>query len=135
MAKHVQTKTSFAIKKRGLVSLMNKTKWHEVAEKMSCIGTNGPICRYKCISEDTIYGPSHIVWHEFTIYPTQTYEWLEIYRCEKIHRGALVAPFEIDYSEQIQKMLKDIGVMFSHSENGFKIWGYVDPSKQPAYVY
>ena len=130
----MQPKTFAAVKRLGLVSLMNKTKWLEIAGKISEIGPNGPICCYKHVAEEHIYGPSHIYWHEFIHFHTEIYEWLEIYRNEKISQGALVNPLVIDHSQQIESILRMVGVQYSLTENGFKVWGYVDPSRQPAYA-
>jgi hypothetical protein len=130
----MQSKTFAAVKRLGLVSLMNKTKWLEIAEKISAVGENGPICRYKHIAEERIYGPSYIHWNEFIHFPSEIYEWLEIYRDEKISQGALVDPLVIDNSQKIESILRLVGTQFSFTENGFKIWGYVDPSRQPAYA-
>ena len=130
----MQPKTFSAIQRLGLVSLMNTTKWHEIAGKLSRLGSNGPLCCYKHVAEEHIYGPSHLYWHEFIHDSTEIYEWLEIHRDEAISRGMLVAPSIIDYSEQIESILREVGVPFSITERGFKVWGHVDPSRQPAYA-
>lgn len=130
----MQPRTFSAIQRLGLVSLMNKTKWRELAAKLSELGSNGPVCCYKHVAEERIYGPSHVYWHEFIDHPTEIYEWLEIHRDEALGRGMLVAPAIIDHSEQIESILREVGVPFSITEWGFKVWGHVDPSRQPAYA-
>lgn len=126
--------TFSAIQRLGLVSLMNATKWREIAGRLSRLGSNGPICLYKHVAEERIYGPSHLHWDEFIRHPTEIYEWLEIHRDEAIGRGALVAPTIIDHSERIESILREVGVPFSLTARGFKVWGHVDPSRQPAYA-
>ena len=122
------------VQKRGLSSLMNKTKWIELANALSKIGPNGPICSDKFIDREEIEGPCYISWGEFFQFPTERYEWLEIHSCEYLHQGQLIESKVIDHSVKIEMVLRFLRVPFSKSDNGYRVWGYVDPLNQPAYA-
>lgn len=127
-------KTYAVIQQRGLCSLMNHTKWTELACALSAIGSDGPVCEDKKIDNDHIDGPSHINWHDFLEFPTERYEWLEIHATERKFRGHLVADEIIDHATEIEAILRELKLPFSLTENGYRVWGYVHPANQPAYA-
>ncbi|QDQ87181.1 DUF6678 family protein [Corticimicrobacter populi] len=119
---------------RGLVSVMNRTKWTELAEGLDRIGQNGPLASVRYLDPDVRSGKCHIDWPEFIRQGPEWYEWLDVHAIEEIHRGRLVPPALIDHEKAIEACLQAVGVPYSRVGQDFRVWGYVDSRQPPVYV-
>lgn len=123
------------LQKEGMVSLMNATKWRELALALQGFKGSGPKVRTKYLmDEGSGTGFCHLDWEWVKKGDTITIEWLEIDPINKTFRGLLVSDLEEDCREFIFNTLKKVGVPFSMEGPYFKIWGHVKSDTLPAFV-
>lgn len=129
-------KAQALLRQRALASLMNQTKWTELAQALDSVGDNGPLVSIKYLDRGAVDGPSHIHWQEFLQQGCEWCEWMDIHSHEAVHRGQLLAPGMRDHSQAIDAALRRVGAAFSMEDHGrdtqrFRVWGYVDGRHPP----
>jgi hypothetical protein len=121
------------IEKRNLVSIMNNTKWYELASEMDSNPEKEPTVSVKSIFEDQATGFSLMDW-EFGIKNCTAFEWLDINPIQKIRVGSLVADKQISLHTYIENLLKKHGILYSIEGECFRVWGYHETGKPPKFV-
>ncbi len=103
-----------------LVSVMNETKWREVAETLRELTAGPPSFRIKDIRSDELWPRE---WDREWFYhsrPFETIEWLEI-RSEA-------------RNEKIVEILRGIGAPCSIECDNIRIWGWLRPGTHPSFL-
>jgi hypothetical protein len=116
------------------VSLMNETKWTEVAGLLRRLGIGG---RVKLITEDESRGyvpcadmPDSFLDVGLPI-SWLAVEWMDIWTVREVHRGALLAPHRLDQSGLLEEGLRVIGVPFTREGEDYRVWGHVRRGEYP----
>ena len=123
------------LRRNGMASLMNATKWRELAAALQDILADGPRVRIKyLLDDDPGPGFAHLDWEWVGEGDASIIEWIEIDPVERTYRGRRVADAERDHAESILATLKRIGVPFSVEGGLFKVWGHVRPNAMPTLV-
>ncbi|MDF9795358.1 hypothetical protein OKW21_000621 [Catalinimonas alkaloidigena] len=126
-------KTDFLTKlifSRQLVSVMNRTKWKELADEMTSNQDFNPKVRIKYLEDELPLGFSHLDWEWVKFGDSRVIEWMEIDSVKREYVGRLIDDKEKDYSEWIRKRLKANSIPFDESDGIFRILGYLSPTKE-----
>lgn len=120
---------------RGLVPAMNATKWKELAVALQSLRGTGPTVRVKYVAdENSGRGFTHFDWEWLQSRDSATVEWLEIDPVFKSYRGRLIPDAQENMSAEIEAALRAHRIPFSREGSLYRIWGYVHPGSQPAFV-
>ena len=112
------------IQKQGLTGLANDTKWNELITHMRNSHKEWlPSFRFNCINSNFI-STWDCEWYHHLPFPFMSVSWFEISFIEEIPRGNLMKSIYIDHSEDLIKLLKDIGFEFEKGKNTLRIFGY-----------
>jgi hypothetical protein len=123
------------LQNEAMVSLMNATKWRELALALEKFNGTGPkVCTKYLMDEKSGSGFCHMDWDWVKNGDTITIEWLKIDPIHKTFRGLLVSDLEEDCSDFFFKTLKEVGVQFSMDGQYFKVWGHVKSDSLPTFV-
>lgn len=123
------------ILREGLTSVMNATKWRELAVALGAMRRDGPTVRLKYVYEELPNpGFSHLDWEWVKDGSPEVIEWMEIDPVFRTHRGQLIADHEEDLSDAVVAALKAHGIPFSREGSILKVWGYVRSGAQPEFV-
>ncbi len=128
-----RTKTELAllkaIEQRGLVSLLNNTKWKYLIEKIEADLPFSPAFQEKLVLEKDAYpqefdkNPSYLCnWRELPEY--KFIEWLKVAPRLAHHKGNLIDPEIEDISEDFRRILTDGNISFEEVDQSFIIYGY-----------
>jgi hypothetical protein len=119
----------------GMLSLMNATKWRELAFVLESFKGYGPkVCTKYLLDEASGQGFCHLDWEWLKSGDTIAIEWLKIDPIHRTFRGLLVSDLEEDCRDVIFKTLKEIGVPFTLDGPYFKVWGHVKSDALPTFL-
>lgn len=116
-------KIDAAVAARNLARASNDTRWNALINHFRQLGDWRPSYRFKCL-DGTISGWG-TEWVYHLPFPFATVEWFDI----GLHgraKGRLLAP--IDHTEDISKVVGDIGFEFEVRGDVLRIWGYLPKS-------
>lgn len=119
------------LSQHNMASLMNSTKWRELAVALQRVERGGPRVRLKYLRDAPSPGFAHLDWEWVKYGETSIIEWMEIDTRYTSHRGRLVQPEEKDLGEAIAATLRAVGVAFSREGHIIKVWGHVSASDIP----
>lgn len=123
------------IKANQLSSVMNKTKWKELANSMTSNNNFEPQVWLKyLLDKEPMPGFTFLDWEWVKNDDISNIEWMEIDPVKKEHQGSLINDKETNYSAFIEHELKRHNIPFSVENGNFKIWGYTWPNEQPNFV-
>jgi hypothetical protein len=123
----IKARSIAAVEARGLVSLMNATRWQALVDGIYARLPFPPAFQYKGVEEaapdpetfeqDVEY---HGAWSE--LWPFIQVEWLRVRPRWRKHRGQLVAPEIIDCTAEFMALVRELRV--PHRIDGESIWIY-----------
>lgn len=123
------------INENQLVSVMNKTKWSELADAMTSGIDFEPIVRLKYLLDaDAMPGFSLLDWEWVRDGNTRCIEWMDIDPIKREHTGQLIPDKETDFSAFVIEKLKENNIPYSIENCIYRVWGYTYPGKQPNFV-
>lgn len=118
------------IKRRGLTSYMNNTKWMELQAAIENElpfsppyvrkDLAGPEPRHEFREDVGSWGD----WSVETLYPLYTIEWLKIRPRYLKHRGQLISPEVVSCEADLLAILKRYQIPFVSRDGFFMIYGY-----------
>jgi len=134
----MRNKVSHILESRGLVSVMNNTKWTELREAISSELPWAPAYQMKSLLNDKP-DPEHfdpapryfgdwsdpMIWHDpFDI------EWIRVsHRCSK-YRGQLIAPEDESIKKELRNLLHRINAPRIYRDDSTLIFGYIDSTSR-----
>jgi hypothetical protein len=124
-----KAKVRTAIEARGLVSVMNDTKWRELVSAVKKLPF-APAFQSKDVLGATPVPPSfeEDVWHEGDwaegLYPYYSVEWIRVRPRIVRHRGNYASPEVEDVESAFVSILCEVGV--PHRKRGIEIFGYAE---------
>ena len=123
------------ISQNQLSSVMNKTKWRELALAMTTNDEFEPKVRLKYLRDKKpMPGFSLLDWEWVMKGESSCIEWMIIDPIRRERRGQLVSDLETDFSEFVENELRKNNIPFSMEDGKFKVWGYTWPNEQPTFV-
>jgi hypothetical protein len=112
-----------------LSSVMNKTKWRELAQEMTSRPEFNPEVRIKFLhQEDAGNGFYHLDWTWIKSGMTRRIEWMEIDSTRRTYVGQLVDKSTFDFSSWVRQALRKHSIPFDEAEGIFRINGYLKPN-------
>lgn len=118
------------INNNQLASVMNKTKWRELAELMTSNNDFSPVVRVKYLLDNELGGFSHLDWDWMKFGDSREIEWLEIDPMRRDYVGMLVNKKEFDFTEWVRAALLSKTIPFDETDGIFKIRGYIRPNAE-----
>lgn len=115
------------LQSEGLASLMNATKWREVATHLQGIEQGRLPVRVKYLLDEEPSGYACLDWEWVRFGDTSIIEWLEIDPVIRTFRGRLVPDKAEDFSDAVELALRTVGAPFSVEGRCFRIWGHMRP--------
>lgn len=117
------------INRNQLASVMNKTKWRELAALMTSNSEFDPKVRVRGVLDETqVTGFSHLDWEWVERGETNWVEWMEIDSIRRDYIGRLIDENEIDFTEWVRAALLSKTIPFEETDGIFKIRGYIRPN-------
>ena len=110
------------INENQLSSVMNKTKWKELANSMTSNNNFEPQVLLKyLLDKNPMPGFSFLDWEWVKNDDVSSIEWMEIDPIKKEHRGSLVDDKKTNYSSFVEQELKKHNIPFSVENGNFKV--------------
>ncbi len=110
-------------------SVMNKTKWRELAALMTSNPEFSPLVRVRHLLDETqVTGFAHLDWEWMKFGETNWIEWMEIDPIRRDYVGRLVDDKEVDFTEWVRVVLLSKSIPFEEEDGIFKIRGYIRPN-------
>lgn len=122
------------LQSESIASLMNATKWRELATCVEQISHGQLLTRVKCLLDESPSGFACFDWEWVRNGDTSIIEWLEIDPILRTFRGRLVPDKIEDLSVLVESVLRAVGVPFSAEGQCFRVWGHVRPGIHPVFV-
>lgn len=116
--------TSYILRHQ-LASVMNDTKWRELAEVMTSHAEFNPGIRTKYLLDDEPLGFAHLDWEWIKRGEGRYIEWLDISPVRKDYVGRLVATKLVDFTEWVRASLTAHSIPFEEAEGIFRVRGYL----------
>lgn len=117
------------IYRNQLASIMNKTKWRELAALMTSNPEFEPQVRVRHLLDETqVTGFSHLDWECIKYGETNWIEWMEIDPIRKEYVGRLVDNKRVDFTEWVRAALLSKTIPFEETDGIFKVKGYIRPN-------
>ncbi|AII51693.1 DUF6678 family protein, partial [Hymenobacter sp. APR13] len=112
-----------------LSSVMNRTKWKELAQEMTSHPEFNPEVRIKYL-DDPVAGSSfcHLDWEWVKLGDARIIEWIEIDSTRRTYVGQLVDKSTSDFSSWVRQALCKHSIPFDEAEGIFRINGYLKPN-------
>lgn len=118
------------IERRGLTGAANNTKWAKLLDVMRTREGWRPSYRYGTI-DGYVSGWDAEWWYHVPM-PFIMVEWFDIGLVEKVHRGMLLDPREVDHSGWILDVLEDARFDYERSDGFVRIYGYMPSNRDHA---
>ena len=115
------------LQSEGFASLMNATKWREVATHLQRIEQGRLAVSVKYLLEEEASGYAQLDWEWVKLGDTSIIEWLDIDPVIRTVRGRLVPDKAEDFSDAVELALRTVGAPFSVEGRCLRIWGHVRP--------
>lgn len=122
------------LRKERMASLMNATKWRELALRLETIGRGRLPIRVKCVLDASASGFACLDWEWVKNGDTSIIEWIEVDPVLRTPRGRLVPDSTEDLTDLIRCALMDVGVPYSEEGGFMRVWGHVRPDAQPVFA-
>lgn len=117
------------INSNQLASVMNKTKWRELAALMTSNPEFSPLVRTRHLLDKTqVTGFAYHDWECIKLGETNWIEWMEIDPIRRDYVGRLVDDKEVDFTEWVRAALLSKTIPFEEIDGVFKIRGYIRPN-------
>jgi hypothetical protein len=113
---------------RQLVSVMNKTKWKEVANALTSNEAFVPDVRVKSAYNEQPSGFCGYDWELIRHGESRDIEWMDIDPMKREYVGRLVERQKTDYSDWVREALSGHSIPFVEANGLFRITGYLQPS-------
>jgi len=114
-------------------SVMNNTKWRELAAAFTSSGQFKPCVRVREL-DGFESGFTQYDWECMRLGSSSHIEWMDIDPIKKERQGALVADKETDFSEFVVEQLRAYSIPYSIEEGYYRVWGYINAENQPEFV-
>ncbi|MET4108496.1 DUF6678 family protein [Hymenobacter sp. UYP22] len=112
-----------------LASVMNRTKWKELAQEMTYHPEFNPEVRIKYVNDElTGYSFYHLDWEWVKSGDVRVIEWMEIDSTRRTYVGRLVDKSTVDFSSWVRQALRKHSIPFDETEGIFRINGYLKPN-------
>jgi hypothetical protein len=111
-----------------LSSVMNKTKWKEVASEMTSNTKFNPTVSIKYLDEEVLSGFTHLDWEWVKFGDARVIEWMDISSIKHDYVGRLVDDRETDFAPWLRQALQKHSIPFSEDNGIFRIYGYLRPN-------
>lgn len=111
-----------------LASVMNNTKWRELADAMTSNLDFEPQVRVRYLLDERTYGFSHLDWGSVRSRENRYIEWMDLDPIRHDHVGRLVSDLEMDFTLWLKQALQKHSIPFSEDNGIFRIYGYLRPN-------
>lgn len=111
-----------------LVSVMNRTKWRELADAMTSNEAFNPTVRVSYVDGYKPAGFSHLDWEWVRRGDARIIKWIEIDPVRRSYVGRLVKQQAMDFSDWVRECLLQHSIPFVESEGIFRVNGYLQPA-------
>ncbi|TFB43881.1 DUF6678 family protein [Pseudomonas sp. F01002] len=116
-----------AVAARNLASASNNTKWDELINHFRELQGWRPSYRSKCVTG--YVSEWDVEWFYHLPFPFASVEWFDIGLSEAVSsKGRLLARTTIDHTDEISKVVAQIGFEFDVRADVLRIWGYFPKS-------
>jgi hypothetical protein len=120
-------KIDAAVAARNLGSVSNNTRWDELINHFRRQTGWRPSYRSRSVTGYT--SAWDVEWFYHLPFPFASVEWFDIGLWEEVRaEGRLLAPSKISHTDEILKVVKQIGFEFEVRGDVLRIWGYVPKS-------
>jgi len=126
MRKDKLTELIFA---QQLVSVMNQTKWWELAEVITSHRDFTPTVRLGYVDGYAPTGFSRLDWEWVKLGDTRIIKWVEIDPVRYDWVGRLVTEQQTDFSDWVRESLLKHSIPFVQADGLFRIDAYLQPSE------
>ena len=121
------------LQREGMVSLMNDTKWRELATRLEAVARGELPVRVKFVLDEAPFGFAPQDWDWFKRGDAEVVEWIEIDPIVATFRGRRVPDHLEDFTAEVVDALRSVGVPYSSEGRGFTVWAHVRPGAQPRF--
>lgn len=123
----IRKKILAAVTARNLASASNNTKWNELIDHFRQLQGWRPSYRSKDVTGHI--SEWDVEWFYHLPFPFASVEWFDIGLSEAApSKGRLLAPTTIDHTDEISKVVAQIGFEFEVRADVLRIWGYLPKS-------
>ncbi len=112
-----------------LVSVMNRTKWRELAKVLTSNEEFTPGIRLGYLDGYESTGFCGLDWEWVKFGESRVIKWLEISPIRRDYIGRLVKKQETDFSDWVRCSLTEYTIPFTESEGIFRIDAYLQPTR------
>ena len=120
-------KIDAAVAARNLGSVSNNTRWNELINYFRHVTGWRPSYRSKLVTGHI--SAWDVEWFYHLPFPFASVEWFDIGLWEEVPaKGRLLAPSKIDHTNEISKVVRQIGFEFEVRDDVLRIWGYMPKS-------
>lgn len=117
-------KIAAAVSARNLGCVANNTRWDELINHFR--GLTGWRPSYRSKSVTGHISQWDVEWFYHLPFPFVAVEWFDIGLWESVPaKGLLLAPTNIDHTDEISKVVEQIGFEFEVRGDLLRIWGYM----------
>jgi len=113
-----------------LASVMNRTKWREVAAQMISNPDFNPRVRVKYLFDEQPSGFNHQWWDWVKTEEAREIEWMEISPIALERVGWLVEDIQTDFSTWVRQALSECSIPFTEQNGIFRINGCLRPNQK-----
>lgn len=111
-----------------LASVMNRTKWRELAGAMTSNPEFEPLVRVRYVDTGAISGFSHHDWQWTRTGDTRIIEWMDLDPIRHDRVGRLVDDRTTDFTPWLREALQKHSIPFAEENGLFRIYGYLRPN-------
>lgn len=123
----VRKKIDAAVAARNLGSVSNNTRWDELINHFRSLPGWRPSYRFKLVTGRISLWEAEWLYH--VPFPFASVEWFDLGLWEEVRaKGRLLSPSKIDHTDDISKVVKQIGFEFEVRGDVLRIWGYMPKS-------
>ena len=123
----VRRKIDAAVAAKNLGAVSNNTRWDELINHFRSLPGWRPSYRSKSVTG--YVSGWDVEWFYHLPFPFASVEWFDIGLSEGVPaHGRLLVPPAIDHTEEISKVVKQIGFEFEVRGDVLRIWGYMPKS-------
>lgn len=131
---HMDRRIFSYLQTEGIASLMNATKWRELATCMQGIKQGRLLVRVKYLLDDEPSGFACLDWEWVKHGDASVIEWLEIDPVFRTFQGRLIQDKAEDLAAVLKTALRAIGLPCSAEGGRFRVWGYVRLGACPEFM-
>ncbi|GAB3827822.1 DUF6678 family protein [Hymenobacter jeollabukensis] len=111
-----------------LASVMNQTKWRELADALTSNPAFEPEVRVQYLLDDRPDGFGLLEWDSVRHRDSRFIEWMDIDPVRRQRVGRLVDDTRTDFTPWVKSALERHSIPFTEQDGLFRIYGYLRPN-------